>query len=65
MTQMEILLKQRSRLNKIRRSFNADADLQTVEGMAYMRALAMLVKTQLQIENVQGNEKDRTAMRPQ
>jgi hypothetical protein len=47
---MEKLLNRRNRLNEIRHGLNADADLQSAEGTAYIRTLTLLVIVQMQID---------------
>lgn len=58
-------LQERKRaLQSLRKRLKGDVSLRTDEGRQYIRCLALLVSTEMQIEKLQGNEKDRTAMRP-
>lgn len=44
-------------LQSVRKHLNGKASLRTHEGRQYIRCLVMLVSTEKQIEELQGNEK--------
>lgn len=58
------LKERKDALQSARMHLNGKASLRTDEGRQYIRCLAMLVSTEMQIEELQGKAKDRTAMRP-
>jgi len=51
-------------LQSVRMRLNSKASLRTEEGMQYVRCLALLAITEMQIEELQGKAKGRSAKRP-
>ncbi|WP_053375544.1 hypothetical protein [Paenibacillus sp. FJAT-27812] len=54
------LRERKEALQSVRKRLDGKASLRTHEGRQYIRCLAMLVSTEMQIEGVHGKEKDRT-----
>ena len=52
------LRKRKEALQSARNRLNSGASLRTDEGRQYIRCLAMLVSTEMQIEELQGMKKD-------
>jgi len=51
------LRERREALQSVRKHLNSNASLRNNEGMQYIRCLAMLVSTEMQIEEMEDNEK--------
>jgi hypothetical protein len=54
---MEQLQDRKRALQSLRKRLNGDASLRTDEGRQYIRCLALLAMTEIQIKELQGNEK--------
>ncbi len=52
------LQKRKKALQSVRKRLNEQASLRTVEGRQYIRCLAMLVITEMQLKELQGMKKD-------
>lgn len=57
---MEQLQERKRALQSLRKRLKGDVSLGSDEGRQYIRCLAMLVSTEMKIEELQGKEKDRT-----
>jgi hypothetical protein len=51
------LQERKEALQRVRKRLNGKASLRTKAGMQYVRCLALLAMTEMQIEELQGNKK--------
>lgn len=54
----------KSALQSVMKRMSSKPSLRIEEGIQYIRCLALLLNIEMQIEEIQINEKDRNAMRP-
>lgn len=54
------LQERKKALQSVRKRLDGKASLRTEDGMRYVRCLALLAMTEMQIEELQGKAKDRT-----
>lgn len=59
------LKERKEALQIVRKRMDGNSSLRTDEGRQYLRCLALLVSTEMQIEELEGKAKDRSAKRPQ
>lgn len=59
------LEERRTALQQVRKRMDSKASLRSQEGKKYVQCLALLVGTEMQIEELQGNKEGRFAERPE